>query len=87
MATHSSILSWRVLWTEEPGGPQSMGLQSVKHDWATNTLIAEVDVVVPNRAGTQVHGFQVHSGATQPYTYTCIHSPPDSPPIQAATQH
>ena len=28
MATHSSILAWRAPWTEEPGGPQSMGLQS-----------------------------------------------------------
>ena len=27
MATHSSILSWEILWTEEPGGLQSMGLQ------------------------------------------------------------
>ena len=27
MATHSSILAWRIPWTEEPGGPQSMGLQ------------------------------------------------------------
>ena len=27
MATHSSILAWRILWTEEPGGLQSMGLQ------------------------------------------------------------
>ena len=28
MATHPSILAWRIPWTEEPGGPQSMGLQS-----------------------------------------------------------
>ena len=28
MATHSSILAWRIPWTEEPGGPQSMGSQS-----------------------------------------------------------
>jgi len=28
MATHSSILAWKILWTEEPGGLQSMGLQS-----------------------------------------------------------
>ena len=28
MATHSNILAWRILWTEEPGGLQSMGLQS-----------------------------------------------------------
>ena len=27
MATHSSILAWEILWTEEPGGLQSMGLQ------------------------------------------------------------
>ena len=32
MATHSSILAWRILWTEEPGGPQSTGLQRVRHD-------------------------------------------------------
>ena len=30
MATHSSILSWRIPWTEEPSGLQSMGLQRVK---------------------------------------------------------
>ena len=35
MATHSSILAWRILWTEEPGGLQSMGSQKVGHDWAT----------------------------------------------------
>ena len=29
-ATHSSILAWRIAWTEEPGGLQSMGLQSQK---------------------------------------------------------
>ena len=28
MATHSSVLAWRIPWTEEPGGPQSIGLQS-----------------------------------------------------------
>ena len=32
VATHSSILAWRVPWTEEPGGLQSMGLQRVGHD-------------------------------------------------------
>ena len=31
MATHSSILAQRIPWTEEPGGLQSMGLQSVRH--------------------------------------------------------
>ena len=32
MATHSSILAWKISWTEEPGGLQSMGSQSVGHD-------------------------------------------------------
>ena len=32
MATHSSILAWRIPWTEEPGGLQSMGPQRVRHD-------------------------------------------------------
>ena len=32
MATHSSIVAWRIPWTEEPGGPQFMGLQRVRHD-------------------------------------------------------
>ena len=32
MATHSSVLAWRIPWTEEPGGPQSIGLQRVRHN-------------------------------------------------------
>ena len=32
MATHSNILAWRIPWTEEPGGLQSVGLQGVGHD-------------------------------------------------------
>ena len=32
MATHCSILAWRIPWTEDPGGPQSIGLQRVGHD-------------------------------------------------------
>ena len=32
MATHSSILAWRIPWTEKPGGPQSMGLQRVGYN-------------------------------------------------------
>ena len=37
MATHSSILVWRIPWTEEPSRLQSMELQRVRHDWAINT--------------------------------------------------
>ena len=34
MATHSSILVWRIPWTEEPGGLQSMGPQGIRHNWS-----------------------------------------------------
>ena len=32
MATHSSILAWKIPWTEKPGGLQSMGSQRIRHD-------------------------------------------------------
>ena len=35
MASHSSVLAWKIPWTEEPGGLQSMGLQRVGHNLAT----------------------------------------------------
>ena len=35
MATHSSILAWRIPWTEEPGGLQSIGSHRVEHDRST----------------------------------------------------
>ena len=38
MATLSSILAWRIPWTEESGGLQSMESQRVGHDWVTNTF-------------------------------------------------
>ena len=38
MATHSSILAWRIPWTEGPGGLQSMGSQRVRHNWVTNAF-------------------------------------------------
>ena len=40
MATHSSILAWRMPWREEPGRLQSMGLQRVGHDWATSLSLS-----------------------------------------------
>ena len=37
MVTHSSVLAWRIPWTEEPSRLQSMGSQTVRHDWVINT--------------------------------------------------
>ena len=39
MATHSSILAWRIPWTKECGQLQSMGPQRVGHDWVVNTHV------------------------------------------------
>ena len=36
MTTHSSIRAWKIPWTKEPGGLQSMGSQRVRHDWMTS---------------------------------------------------
>ena len=47
MATHSSILAWRIPWTEEPHRLQTMGSQRVRHDWATTlTLIIVIILTV-----------------------------------------
>ena len=46
MATHSSILAWRILWTEEPGGLQSIGLQRVRHNWPTNTTKLQILLLI-----------------------------------------
>ena len=35
MATHARILAWKIPWTEDPGGLQSMGSQRVRWDWVT----------------------------------------------------
>ena len=40
IATHSSILAWRIPWTEEPGRLQSVGLQRVGHDWTTSLSLS-----------------------------------------------
>ena len=46
-ATHCRILAWRIPWTEETGGLQSIGSQTVGHDWATNTQLCQTEI--PNK--------------------------------------
>ena len=48
MAAHSSILAWRIPWTEEPGRLQSTGLQRVGHDWATSPHLTKGITGFPN---------------------------------------
>ena len=45
MASHSSILAWRIPWTEEPGGLQFMGSQRVRHDGETKHSPADAYIV------------------------------------------
>ena len=45
MATHSSILAWRIPWTEEPGGLQSMGSQRVQHDSSNLAVVAAANLI------------------------------------------
>ena len=45
MATHSSIIAWRIPWMEEPGRLQSTGSQRVRHDWATSLSLSLVKAI------------------------------------------
>ena len=46
METHSSILAWRIPWTEEPGGLQVMGLQRVGHDRSASSSSIEAMIMI-----------------------------------------
>ena len=58
MATHSSILAWKIPWTEEPGRLQSMGSQRVGQDWATFFLLLSTP------ASQHTHTHTVHAQPT-----------------------
>ena len=47
MATHSNILTWRIPWSEEPGGIHSLGSQKVGHDQATEHTGQEAQIRCP----------------------------------------
>ena len=71
MATHSSILAWKISWTEEPGGLQSTGSQRVGHNWATNThtyiFILFFKYLLKHSWCVIVWYFQIYSKVTQLY--------------------
>ena len=46
MATHSSILGWKIPWTEDHGGLQSIGLQRVGHDWHEHTQGRQIERMI-----------------------------------------
>ena len=90
MSTHSTILAWRIPWTEEPGGLQSMGLQRVGHDWVTShthTMVTEgfpggsVVKNPPANAGDvgsiPVLGRSPGDGNDNPFQDSCLGNPMD----------
>ena len=58
MAIHSSILAWRMLWTEKPGGLHSMGSQRVGHDWATHTTTFDSYGFIAESVVKNLHAMQ-----------------------------
>ena len=57
MATHSSIPAWKIPWTEEPGGLQSMESQRVRHDWATECAHARTHTHTHTRTHICSHSY------------------------------
>ena len=79
MATHSNVLAWRILWTEEPGGLWSIGSQRVRHDWVTNTFIShfQFSLVAQSCPTLQPHGLQhVRLPCPSPSPGACLNSCP-----------
>jgi len=56
MATHSSILAWKIPWTEEPGGLESMGLQKHGHNLATKAPPQRAIRILNKRTGPNLEG-------------------------------
>ena len=91
MATHSSILAWRIPWTEEPGGLQSMGLQELdttqrlKHhqgfpsgsDGKESACISEGLGLIPGSGRSPGEGNGI------PLQYSCLENPMDRGAWQA----
>ena len=69
MTTHSSILAWRIPWTEESGGLQSMGSQRVRHDFACVHSTKLKDVLVSITIITNHHKL---SGLKTPQIYIIL---------------
>ena len=94
MATHSSVFAWRIPWTEEPGGLQSMESQRVGHKLAANTFTfpaGSAEKIPPANAGaTGEEGSIPGSGRSpggghgNPPQYSCLGNPMDRGAWRAA---
>ena len=61
IATHSSTFAWRIPWTKEPGGLQSMGLQRVRHDWRDWAWCTHQKCRIHDCGKQTVRFYQTHS--------------------------
>ena len=89
MATHCSILAWRIPWTEEPGGLQSRGLQIIRIEWLTLSLMAfksafpgssavkNLSVVKEMCAGSLGQEDSPGEGNGKTLQYSCLGNPMD----------
>ena len=75
IATHSSALAWRIPWTEEPGGLQSMGSQRVRHDWAQTQPHMHTYPYICSPICVSISALQIRSSVPflQIYTYVLIY--------------
>ena len=82
MATHSSILAWKIPWTEETGRLQSMGSQRVRHDWATSlsggTVVKNLRADVGDLGLIPGSGRSPEVGNENPFQYSCLGNPLDT---------
>ena len=70
MATHSSVLAWRILGTGEPGGLPSMGLHRVGHDWSNLAAAAAVLTIATMLCIWSVSPHLLHPSTHQPQFYS-----------------
>ena len=88
MATHSSVLAWRIPGVEEPGGLPSMGSHRVGHDWSDLAAAAAADVQesgcnAGNLGLIPESGVSLGGGKSYPLQYSCLENPVDSKAWQA----
>ena len=72
MATHSSILAWKIAWMEEPGRLLSMGSQRVGHDWMTSLSLVHVGARVYKLRAFGMNSRGNFLSFFQPPRKTCI---------------
>ena len=93
MATHSSVIAWRIPGTVEPGGLPSMGSHRVRHDWRDLAAAAAAEIVLEGFSGVSVvknppanvgdrgsipgSGRSAGEGNGNPPRYSCLENPMD----------